>query len=540
VVDVLVVGAGPAGLTAAIELARRGVSCAIVDRRAEPRPGTRGCTVWQRTLEIFDLMGLPVSRYQQDSVAFQHRVYHVVDLDPIAIGMVQPSSRYPLPLLVGQQVTEAMLTGHLARLGVEIRRGVSAVSVAEDPAGVRVGLRGADGVDQTAWASWVVVAEGSHSTLRDELGIAWDTKNFPGAQLLQVDAFVDGDMPGSPEDAHLFLDFGGTLGSLPLPDGRRRLFLSVPDPDSSVTGDPSVAEIEPMVQRFARRPGLRLAAGRFNWRVRFHNSISETFRSGRCLLVGDSARTFMPVAAQGMNTGIQDAFNLGWKLAAVMAGKAGEELLASYCAERRPVAVQQLERAEKGLWGGVGTAPPLDDVIAGIHRQRTTRTALTLSYADGPLAEDRLGTPGATAGDRAPVMEIVSGGRPRPLHRPLRHGGWTLLVFAPDDVAGRSQAGRSQAGRSQGGRSSGWRSSGWLTEAEQVCPGPLRVLLMGQADLGRPMEADRVADPEGAARAAYGAETGALCLIRPDGYVGFRGGMDTGPELLGYLRRIAA
>ena len=521
-VDVLVVGAGPAGLTAAVELARRGVSCAIVDRRDVPRPGTRGCTVWQRTLEIFDLMGLPVASYQRDSVAFEKRVYHVVDLEPIPISMAQPGTSYPLPLLVGQQTTEAMLANHLDGLGVKVLRGVKAISVCEYQDGARVGLTCSDGVHHTAWASWVVVAEGSHSTLRAELGINWTSKQFPGAQLLQVDAFVEGEMPGSPEDAHLFLDYGGTLGNLPLPDGRRRLFLSVPDPDPSVKGDPAVAEIEPLVRAFARRPGVRLVEGQFNWRVRFHNSIGETFWRGRCLLIGDSARTFMPVQAQGMNTGIQDAFNLGWKLAAVVRGQAGDELLASYCAERQPVAVRALEKAEKGLWSGVGKPPPLEDVVAGIHRQRTSRTALTLSYTDSPLAEDRLGTPGATAGDRAPDVLVADGSSTRSLYPRLRHGGWTLLVFAPREPRRHMPP------------------SGWIGEAEQACPDSLRVLLMGDAQVAGHIKAETMADPTGEARAAYGARDGGLCLVRPDGYIGFRGGLDAGPDLIRYLRRIAA
>jgi hypothetical protein len=271
---------------------------------------------------------------------------------------------------------------------------------------------------------------------------------------------------------------------------------------------------------------VRRAEGQFNWRVRFHNSIGETFWQGRCLLIGDSARTFMPVAAQGMNTGIQDAFNLGWKLASVVKGQAGEELLASYSAERRPVAVEALRRAEKGLWGGVGEPPPVEEVIAGINKQRTQRTALKLSYGDGPLAEDRLGTPGAAAGDRAPDTLASDGQRTESLYPRLRHGGWTLLVFAPDQVTGQARPEPSPGG--------------WISEAERTCPDSLRVLLMGQAQVPGHVKAETMADPGGAARSAYGADGGALCLVRPDGYIGFRGDMESGPALLGYLRRIAA
>jgi len=527
-VEVLVVGAGPAGLTAAIELARRGVSCAVVDRRDVPRPGTRGCTVWQRTLEIFDLMGLPVADYQSDSVTFENRVYHVLDQDPITVGMGQPGTRFPLPLLVGQQVTEAMLARHLEGLGVTVARGVKATSVAESGSRVRVELTTADGVEQATWASWVVVAEGSHSTLRASLGIPWTSTHFPGA-LLQVDAFVDGRLPGSPADAHLFLGLGGTFGSLPLPDGRRRLFLSVPDRDPGVLDDPPIAEIEPLVRTFLGQPSVRLVGGQFNWRVRFHNSISESFRVGRCLLIGDSARTFVPVAAQGMNTGIQDAFNLGWKLAAVVRGRAGQTLLSSYAAERQPVAVDALNRAEQGLWAGTRKPPPIQKVVEGIHRQRTTRTALALSYQAGPLATDTLDPGDPMAGNRAPDVLAADGSRAGALYPRLRHGGWTLLVFPPapephvDPQPGPDIPVASRIG-----------------EVASGYPDSVRVLLMGEARVPAHVNAERFADPGGTARGAYRANGGALCLVRPDGHIGFRGGLDAGQDLIRYLRHVAA
>jgi 2-polyprenyl-6-methoxyphenol hydroxylase-like FAD-dependent oxidoreductase len=483
--------------------------------------------VWQRTLEIFDLMGLPVADYLASSVTFENRVYHVLDLEPISIGMAQPGTRFPLPLLVGQQVTEQMLTSHLAGLGVTVTRGAKAVSVAECGSRVRVGINTTDGAEQTVWASWVVVAEGSHSTLRAELGIPWSSTHFPGA-LLQVDAFVDGQMPGSPADAHLFLGLGGTFGNLPLPDGRRRLFLSVPDRDPGVKSDPPVAEIEPLVRAFIRRPSVRLVGGQFNWRVRFHNSISETFQRGRCLLIGDSARTFMPVAAQGMNTGIQDAFNLGWKLAAVVRGHAGETLLSSYAAERHPVAVEALKRAEKGLWSGVGQPPPLAEVMEGIDKQRTRRTALALSYGTGPLAKDVLGTHGAMAGDRAPDL-LAADGRTTALYQRLRHGNWTLLVFPPGPEPHQDPR-----------RDAEIPVASSVGEAARACPDSLRVLLMGEARVPGHVNAEQYADPGGAARSAYGADGGALCLVRPDGHIGFRGDLHAGPDLIRYLRHVAA
>lgn len=168
--EVLVVGAGPVGLCTAIELARRGVRVRIVDRRVEPRPGTRACTVWQRTLEVFDLMGLPVGAYLDSGVDYTHRTHHFAGLPPLVRPADQPGTRYPRPLLIGQSQTEEMLTRHLAGLGVQVERGLTAVALEQGPARVTVRLTGADGTRHTVRAGWVVGAQGPHSTVRDAIG----------------------------------------------------------------------------------------------------------------------------------------------------------------------------------------------------------------------------------------------------------------------------------------------------------------------------------------------------------------------------------
>lgn len=209
---------------------------------------------------------------------------------------------------------------------------------------------------ETVRAGWVISAEGSHSVLRDALGIPWRTTRFGGTQLVQVDAFAHELPSDGPGEAHLYMTGDGFLGDLPLPDGRRRLFAAVADPDPENRLDPSVEEMEAYVRKLSGAPDIRLESPLHNWRVRLHNSVAAQFRKGRCFLVGDAARTVMPVTAQGMNTGIQDAFNLGWKLAAVIAG-APDQLLDTYNTERLPVAHDLLMRTERSFWGGVGTPP---------------------------------------------------------------------------------------------------------------------------------------------------------------------------------------
>jgi 2-polyprenyl-6-methoxyphenol hydroxylase-like FAD-dependent oxidoreductase len=515
--DVLVAGAGPVGLTAAIELARRGIDCRIVDRRPTPRPGTRGCTVWQRTLEVFGLMGLPLERYLDQGVRYVYRTYHLTGFPPLTHDMSEPESPSPHPLIIGQDETERMLTAHLAGLGVTVERGWTVVSAEQDEDGVTARLAGTDGDTRQIRAGWVVAAQGPHSSLRDQLGVRWQSKRFPGTQLLQVDAHVRGGMPGDPSHCHLFMSEAGSLGTAPLPDGRRRLYAGVPDTDPHRAGDPTLDELEAAVRAVTGVADLTLHEGRFNWRVRLHNSLATPFRAGRCLLAGDTAHTVMPVTAQGMNTGIQDAFNLGWKLAAVVAGQAPSALLDSYEDERRPVAQSLVERTERAFWGGTGPMPALDQLYDRLHHIGSVHTGLPLSYPDSPLSEQRGDAGGPQAGDRAPDAPLWSPEHgPTRLYRLLREGGWTLLAF-PEDPAEPSSV--EQTAKRMAGLD---RATGVVRRLVTLTPG---------ASTG-------VADVDGALRRTYGAGDGGLFLIRPDGYLGFRAPAQDTDALDRYLGRV--
>ncbi|MEU2398656.1 FAD-dependent oxidoreductase [Streptomyces pseudogriseolus] len=498
--EVLVVGAGPVGLCTAIELARRGVRVRIVDRRTEPRTGTRACTVWQRTLEVFDLMGLPVGDYLDAGVPYTHRVHHFTGLPPVTRPADQPGTRYPWPLLIGQPATEEMLTRHLAGLGVRVERGLTAVQLTQGPARVTVRLAGADGSVRDVRAEWVVGAQGPHSSVRDGMGAAWEKTPCPGTQLLQIDARWTGSLPGDPAHCHLFLTEAGSLGTAPLPDGRHRFYAGVADPDPSRTGDPGVAEVLDAVRRVSGVPDLEFHDGRFHWRVRLYNAVAGTYRVGRCLLAGDSAHTVMPVTAQGMNTGVQDAFNLGWKLAAVVHGRAPARLLDTYEAERRPVALALAERNGRTYWGGVGPVPPFALLRSRLADAGAGHTGLTLGYPESALSA------GPGAGERVPDAEW-DGGR---LFRLLGRGDWTVLAF-PEDPADPAAAELAGKEASAGARRAGV---------------PVHVVTAdGRGPRGT------VADGAGAVREALGARAGGLVLVRPDGYVAFRGAVRDGAAL---------
>ncbi|WP_328335968.1 MULTISPECIES: FAD-dependent monooxygenase [unclassified Streptomyces] len=488
--EVVVVGAGPVGLTLAIELARRQVDFRLVDRRVQPRPGTRGCTVWQRTLETFDLMGLPTADFRARAVGYQRRVYHPFGAAELAVNLRVAEGLHPLPLIIGQQETERALTERLRELGSEIERGARAVDVDQDADGVSLALEHGDVARETVRAGWVISAEGSHSVLRDALGIPWRTTRFGGTQLVQVDAFAHELPSDGPGEAHLYMTGDGFLGDLPLPDGRRRLFAAVADPDPENRLDPSVEEMEAYVRKLSGAPDIRLESPLHNWRVRLHNSVAAQFRKGRCFLVGDAARTVMPVTAQGMNTGIQDAFNLGWKLAAVIAG-APDQLLDTYNTERLPVAHDLLMRTERSFWGGVGTPPTAEAVATGVGKQQQARGERAVDYRSSPLSQQSAEHPGLAAGDRAPQVALLGAdGTATTLYDELRYGGWVLIATA-------------------------------------VTPGALPGV-----------RATRFAATTQEMAGYYALAPGETLLIRPDGYVGYRSASGRDEDVVRYLTQV--
>jgi 2-polyprenyl-6-methoxyphenol hydroxylase-like FAD-dependent oxidoreductase len=514
--DVLIAGAGPVGLTMAIELARRGLDCRVVDRRPEPRPGSRGCTVYQRTQEVLGTMGLPVDDYLASGAELHRRVYHLSGDEIGHVDTAELGSPRPYPLLVSQEITEQYLAGQLAELGVKVARGIEATLAAQDRECATVRLRGRDGRDAAMRVGWVVGADGSASGIREALGIGWQQRrSFPGLELLQVDAHIR--LPGelAEGEGHMFFGDHGHVGILPLADGRHRVFLVHPDPDPANDADPSLGEISAAARELCLVQDLDMSGPRFAWRVRLHGRVAAAFRAGRCFLAGDAARVFPPVYAQGMNTGIQDAFNLGWKLAAVIHGRASPALLDTYEAERLPVALELLQRTGRSLEHATGPAPARGPLLESIMTQRTKRTELTLSYPGGPLTQDMLDDPAPRAGERAPDAP-VHGDEPTTLYRMWRgETRWTMLLLSGQDGV------RDRALEQFLAIGARYRHS-------------LCTLPVAAGDQGRRGWHDPARELH---RTYQAVRQPRVYLVRPDGYVGFRGSFADSAALAAYLRR---
>ncbi|MHB8528368.1 MAG: FAD-dependent monooxygenase [Caulobacteraceae bacterium] len=423
--DVLIVGAGPAGLVLACELARRGVDFRLVEQRSEPLRMSRGKGVQPRTQEIFDDLGVldafnamsgpyPPVRMMEGEKVLGERPFNV---------QVEPTSDIPYPnmMMAPQWRTDALLRDRLGVLGGRVEGGTALRSFDQDETGVTARLD-ASGAPQTMRSRYLVGADGSRSTVRSGLGLDFPGEAMSQARLLIGDVSVD----GLGRDAWWFWQSpDGIVGLCPLPnvDSFQLTIPLTPSEEPELT-ESAVASL------FHSRTGRTdLALHDPTWLSIFTPNLrlAVAYGAGRVFIAGDAAHVHPPTGAQGLNTSIQDAYNLGWKLALVLKGMAGESLLATYEAERRPIAddVLKISSAIAGQQGGLGSQP----------RGRQTQQ-LDINYRSSVLSRTR-GRPDRTllAGDRAPDASYVDPeGRRRRIFEALRGPHFTLLAFGDVDV----------------------------------------------------------------------------------------------------------
>jgi 2-polyprenyl-6-methoxyphenol hydroxylase-like FAD-dependent oxidoreductase len=543
--DVLIVGAGPTGLTLAIELARRTIRFRLIDRQPEAPTTSRALGTQSRTVEVFRLMRIPQANLQPAARIHALQVKeHGRTLARITFPDAGGSG---VPVVMNQADTERVLTERLLQLGGQVERGVAFESFLVDSEHVTSTLMTPAGA-QTIVTRYVVGCDGANSTVRREAGIAFAGTTYDERFLLE-DAELDWDIP---HDAITiwFSDEAGIVGAIPLPQDRRwRLIVALPlaEDNVAVHDDPASisARAEEALYRGAGVSFRRLGDPFWESTFRIHRKQADHYRSGSVFLAGDAAHVHSPVGGQGMNTGIQDAFNLGWKLALAARGDAAPGLLDTYETERLPVARSVLRGTDLGTRLILSSNQaartfrewflPVAAALPPARRQLlATISELNVGYPKSPLsiaadvprdslrflerAPSRL-----DPGQRVPdgTLHEPQTGDPVPLFD-LIAGGWTMLLFpdrsgSPDVIAAQNAAAHQV------------RAAVGDTVQSFVVACSLPV---GE------IAATALIDVDGAITRRFGAPHGLVALVRPDGYLGYRGLPGQPLELASYLARI--
>jgi len=414
-VSVLIVGAGPTGLTAALELSRLGIGVRIVDRALERSLTSRALGIQARTVELLRVRGVADEMLQLGNPATATTLYSAGE-KLAAIQLHRMPSEFNYLLLLAQSETERLLTQQLNRQGVKIERGVELIALTRHADSVSAVLRSGHGAEEVLDASYLIAADGSHSAIRKALGLP-----FTGRSLTQDYVLGDLHLAGElPEDQlSIFLARNGFLAIFPMGDGRFRFMATDPGRITGDSGDPTLEDIQRLYDRTVHLPA-RLYNLNWSSRFRINSRHMTTLRDGRVFFGGDAAHVHSPAGGQGMNAGIQDMINLSWKLAMVLNGQARPELLDTYQSDRLPVIRQLVRMTERVTRAFNSTNPFMHAAITRLApivlaRSRVQDKAaprlgqLVASYRDCPIAKGGGQIGSLRAGDRVPDLPVGDG-----------------------------------------------------------------------------------------------------------------------------------
>ena len=486
--DILIVGAGSAGLSMAIDLARRGVAFQIIDKVEDVFRGSRGKGIQPRTLEIFEDLGV-VDRIMAQGGEYPPQRDYDDDgsyTDSLVMDQREPTSSepYPVTIMLPQFMTEAVLRDRLAELGAAARFGTELTGFSADDNGVTAQLSTPDG-EESLRVRYLVGADGGRSFVRQALGVEFPGKSL-GARAVVADVTIDG---LSRDFWHRWKSKAPERMSIVHLRGTEMFQIQAAIPLEG-DFDTSAEGLTAMLAERTGRGDLRVIS--VSWASTYNLSarLADKYRAGRIFMAGDSVHAHPPTGAQGLNTSVQDAYNLSWKLA--LAVEQGVDLLDTYEDERRPIAAGML-----GLSTGL-----LSDTQKGELRRGRDVQQLDLRYRESPLGFDQ--NPegkGIRAGDRAADASCRTAGKRRScLFSHFKGPHWTLLGYEP---------------------------------GANVTVAPrkgLHIHLIGPDK--------EIVDDQNDIQTTYGLERGDWLLVRPDGYVGARVGNDDVEALKTYFRKI--
>jgi 2-polyprenyl-6-methoxyphenol hydroxylase-like FAD-dependent oxidoreductase len=492
--DILIAGAGPAGLVLACDLARRGVAFRIVDALAAPpdhRSGSRGKGIQPRTLEIYDDLGIidsvhaaggpysPAQAWDGRKPLGAAKFHRIERREPT------PDVPYPSMWMLLQPRALDILRARLSEFGGKVEFGMKLVSFTQDTDGVACMLAHSDGQQETLRVRYLAGCDGARGAVRAGAGVEFASETIDPHPMITADVVIEGGLDR--DHWHMWDNArGGALWLGPLVHTNAfQLYAKFENEEP----DLSFEALRRLVRDRTEKPELNLTEVLYASHFGSRSGLAKHFRIGRVFLVGDAAHVHPPAGGQGMNTAVQDAYNLGWKLGQVLRHGAPPSLLDSYEEERLPVAAQLLEFVVQMHKEWLGKAKDKEEPRKGEHMQ------LGLNYRGGPLSRDERGAVGegvTRAGDRAPDAQLIDarGARTR-LFDVFRGSHFTLLALGGAEPPALDEKIRS---------------------AVRSC----RVVPAG----GPAVDKAALVDTEGQVHRIYG---DGLIVIRPDGYLGYAG-----------------
>ena len=530
-VDVLVIGAGPTGLVLTSQLASQGVSCRIVDKAPEPSATSRANVIQPRTLEVFEDMGIVdevmAGGKVPAAITFYSEGHQIVRLKPEGLD-----SHYSTALIIPQRESERILVKHQEGLGQKIERGVELAGFEQDEDKVSSTLLYQDGGEEVVHSRWLVGCDGAHSKVRNTLGIPFEGIQYKEPFIL-ADIKVDWSL--ALNELFIFLSRGQILAAFPMPgENRYRLFATRSKSDPRAGGEPTLEEFQDLVDS-RLGPGSKLSDPEWLAVFQLHRRIVPRLSQGRVFLAGDAAHINSPAGGQGMNTGIQDAYNLAWKLGLVAAGKGKDELLDSYHLERHPVAQTVVRGTHRAFRAALSDNPLLRLMRRFIvpilsKRDRVNRwirvaaSELNINYRRSPIAVEDGFRSGPAAGERAPDGPVTNPatGQSIRLFEAFHGPRHTLLLFSGSTPTSARYEDLEKISKMFGNGYDGEVSEKLIVAGEKPSPN-----LNWNGSI--------LHDRKGWLHQRYGASSSCLYLVRPDGYVGFRSQPANGKSLGEYL-----
>jgi 2-polyprenyl-6-methoxyphenol hydroxylase-like FAD-dependent oxidoreductase len=533
-IDALIVGAGPVGLTLAAALSHQGLKYRLIEKNAARTDKSKALVLWSRSLELFAPLGVTQAFIDSGNKVKGGSVYadgkRIVHFE-----LTGDDSPFGFPLMIPQNETERVLSEHLQSRGTMIERQMELVSFVEGPDSVVCQVRHADGHEESVKASWLIGCDGAHSGVRKSAGMPFTGHAEPNDWML-ADIHIQGAL--AEDEVSVFLHAQGALIFFPITRDRFRMIADLGKADASAQPpDPTLADAQAKVDE--RGPGgLALSDPVWLSNFRINERKVAEYRRGRVMLAGDAAHIHSPAGGQGMNTGMQDVFNLAWKLALVQRGQGRTDaLLDSYSLERSAIGDQVLKAAE--VFTTIATlrnpiAQSLRNHVAPIltsfqfvrDKVRRNWSEISINYRHGPLCSQQWPslTGGLATGDRlgdAPLASAMDG-HTSTLLQTLDGKRHSLLLLAGKDAESLSRLIRI------------------AEETNQAFPGILVAHLILKPETANPSIASSDlpvwVDTEARAHEQLGAHEATLILVRPDGYIGFRCQPADGTALRTYMQ----